>query len=208
MQQARPSAELAATVAQRVMGWAPSEVRRFSTGTTHYVFEARSARGNVVVVRMGRPKQREDMQRGLGLAQRLRALGVPIPDVVAEGLDQPCPWVVMERLPGTDLQYVIGSLSDAQLRAIATKVAEAQRAASRFGSAGRFGYAAEAEAAPHATWSTVLEDNLDRSRRRIASARLFDQNVVEAVADLLKIHRSELDALQATPFLHDTRQRM
>ena len=33
---------------------------------------------------------------------------------------------------------------------------------------------------------------------------MFDQNVVEAVADLLKIHRSELDALQATPFLHDT----
>jgi aminoglycoside phosphotransferase (APT) family kinase protein len=204
MRDARPTAELAASAAKRALGWAPSVVHRFPTGSGHYVFDVRSAGGNAVVVRMGRPEQRDEMQRGLRLLKRLRALGVPAPNVVAEGLEQPCPWVLMERLPGTDLQYVIGSLSDAQLSAIATEVAQAQQAASRFGSVGRFGYASDAEAAPHATWSAVLEENLNRSRRRIASARLFDPHVVEAVVDLLKNHRSELDGFQAVPFLHDT----
>jgi Ser/Thr protein kinase RdoA (MazF antagonist) len=147
------------------------------------------------------------MERGLRLAQRLRSDGVPMPAVIAAGLDQPCPWVVMERLPGTDLAYVMHSLSDEQLRGVATKVAEAQRIAARFGSAGCFGYASEPEATPHATWSSVLEANIDRSQRRIVSAGLFDPNVVDAVAGLVSAYRPSLNALPAVPFLHDTTTR-
>src|SRR4051812_29093264 len=98
-----PTAEMAAAAAERATGWTPAAVHRFPTGAAHYVFEVLSASGASVVVRMGVPRQRESMERGLRLAQRLRRLGVPLPETLAAGLDQPYPFVVMERLAGSDL---------------------------------------------------------------------------------------------------------
>ena len=207
MQERHPTTETAAAAVEHALGWTPSAVRRFSTGAAHYVFEALPAGGNAVVVRMGSPAQREEMQHGLRLVERLRLLGVPLPAVIAHGLDRPLPYVLIERLPGADLGYVMRSLSDEQLGTVAVKIADAQRATSRFGSAGRYGYAAEAELAPHAAWSAVLEANIERSRRRITAAGLFDLACVEAVIDLVKMRRAELDSLPAVPLLHDTTTR-
>jgi aminoglycoside phosphotransferase len=118
-----PSPDVAAVAVQRAMGWQPVAVSRFPTGAAHFVFEARAADGAVVVVRMGRLDRREAMVKGTRLARCLRALGVPLPAILGEDLDQEFPYVVMERLPGTDLAHVIGSLSDPELHGIALRVA-------------------------------------------------------------------------------------
>jgi len=199
-----PTAATAAAAVAHALGWAPLRVRRFPIGVAHYVFEAFPGEGSAVVVRMGDPEQREEMRRGLRLAERLRGLGVPLPNLLGDGLEHPFPFVVIERLPGSDLGAVMGSLSDEQLRGIAATVADAQRAASRFGSADRFGFGPEAEAAPYALWSAVLDASVDRSRQRIRAAGLFDESVVESVVDLVSTHRLELDAFPAIAFLHDT----
>jgi aminoglycoside phosphotransferase (APT) family kinase protein len=202
-----PNAALAAAAAKRTTGRTPIEVRRFPTGVAHYVYEALSEDGGAIVVRMGYPWQRDSLHSGVSLAQKLRPLGVPLPKILADGLDDPCPWVAMERLPGKDLGEAIHSLSASQLQDIARRVADAQRATSRLGSAGQYGYAATAEAAPHSKWSAVLDENIGRARGRIASTGSFELEIVETAASLVKKFRSELDAQPATPFLHDTTTR-
>lgn len=199
-----PTAELAAFAAEMAVKRVPTGMSRFPTGTGHYVFEARFADGPPIVLRMGRAEQREEMARGFALARRVAALGVPLPAHIADGLDQPLPWTAMERLPGTDLGAVIRTLSPSALETIAERVAAAQSAVTRFETAGRYGFAARAEDAPHQRWSDVVEASLARSARRIESAGLFPMEPLDTVARLIERHRHALDAIPATPFLHDT----
>ena len=59
-------------------------------------------------------------------------------------------------------------------------------------------------AGKHDKWSQVLQDNLARSRRRIAAAGLFDLDAVDKVAAMIAAACAELDSLPPIPFLHDT----
>jgi aminoglycoside phosphotransferase (APT) family kinase protein len=195
---------LAKSAASQATGADALAVRRFSGGIDHYVFEATFADRPRLVVRIGRPASRQSMEAGLSLHRRLRAMGAPLPEIVAADLNHAWPHVVMERLAGSDLGGVISALPHASLAPIAAKVAEAQAIAARLPTSGRYGYAAEAEQAPLTSWSQVLDANLARSRSRIAEAGLFDQGPVDTVAALVAAARAELDAMPAVPFLHDT----
>jgi aminoglycoside phosphotransferase len=179
-------------------------VRRFGTGAHHYVFEAIFADRPPVVVRIAAEHSRGAMAGALLLSSLLRPRGVPLPEIIAEGVNERFPHLVMERLPGTDLGNVICGLSDTNLEAIATKVAEAQDITSKTVSGTRYGYSVEPAYAPRERWSQVLLDNLARSRRRIATAKFFDEDVVDAIVDLVAAVSVELDTLPPVAFLHDT----
>jgi aminoglycoside phosphotransferase len=194
----------AGNLAASAVGSRPVEVRRFGTGLHHYVFEACFENRAPVVVRIARQESRSAMVGAYRLWHYLRPLGVPLPQLIAEGLSHPLRHLVLERLPGTDLGNVIRTLSDSRLEAIAMAVARAQRITGNTGSAGRYGYAVDPADAPRERWSLVLQDNLARSQKRIAAAGFFDISAVDAVAALVSSARAELDSLPPVPFLHDT----
>lgn len=199
-----PSVALARHAAKKIMGWMPMKVHRFTVGTAHYVFEVISADQEAAVVRMAETAKRADMRAGAALAARLALLGVPLPEIFGSDFDDPCPYVVMERLPGTDLGQMMARLSLRQLKKIAGQVAVAQRLVSSLGSAGRYGYAVHAEDAPFMSWPLVIEAHVARSRSRIAAAGYFDISIVARLAEIIARWRSPLAAIPATPFLHDT----
>jgi aminoglycoside phosphotransferase (APT) family kinase protein len=202
--QREPSAELAAGIAAQAMGRAPETVRRFPTGARHYVYEATFAGRAPIVVRIGGSTAHAEMAGAVYLSNLLRPRGAPLPAILAEDVRGEFPWMLLERLLGVDLGEAIASFSDAQLDRIAAEVARAQAIAARTGSAGRYGYAARPDEAPHAAWSQVLDAHLERSRRRIVSAGLFDIALAEvARIELAGLH-AEITAVAATPFLHDT----
>jgi aminoglycoside phosphotransferase len=200
-----PSAEMAAAIAGQVTGCLPETVSRFTTGVRHYVYEARFAGRPPVVVRIGSATAHSEIAGAIYLSKLLRPRGVPLPAILAEDVQSGFPWLVLERLPGTDLGAVIGNLTDTQLDRIAARVAQAQSVTSETGSvAGRYGYAVKPDQGPHSTWSQVLEAHLGRSRRRIASAGLFDVAAADIVERELGVMGGEIDAIVSTPFLHDT----
>jgi aminoglycoside phosphotransferase (APT) family kinase protein len=196
--------ELAATIAENVCGERPVSLRRFTTGSRHFVYEATFAGRAPVVVRVGDASAHDEMAGAVHLSKLLRPLGVPLPRLLAEDIAAPLPCIVLERLPGSDLWDSIRTLPDDVLSGIANAVAKAQALVATTPSAGRFGYAAHPAQAPHAAWRQVLEDNLARSRRRIMAAGLFDAGLVERVQALLDARADRLAAIAATPFLHDT----
>ena len=165
-----PSSAVAGELAAAAVGRPPIEVRRFATGAHHYVFEATFADRAPVVVRIAAEHSRAAMAAALGISRRLRPRGVPLPQIIAE-VNHRFSHLVLERLPGSDLGEVIRELSDSNLEIIAAKVAQAQRATSMAVTGARYGYGIEPADAPHHRWSHVLQDNLARSRRRIAAAR-------------------------------------
>jgi Ser/Thr protein kinase RdoA (MazF antagonist) len=199
-----PNSIIARDLAAAAVGRMPIEVRRFSTGSHHYVFEATFEDRMAVVVRIAAEHSRAAMAGALKVSRRLRPEGVPLPEIIAEGVNHRFSHLVLERLRGTDLGMVIGGLSDSNLDLIAIKVAQAQRATSKAASGTRYGYSVEPGDAPHESWSQVLLDNLARSRRRIAAAELFDESVVDAIVKIVFTARAELDALPPVAFMHDT----
>lgn len=204
-QAARPPFEgEALRLAKRHAGRAPAAVRRFTTGATHFVYEALFSDLPALVVRITRPEWRATCRDAARLSRRLRPLGVPLPALLEDGSDAPVPYLVLERLEGTDLWAVINGLPHAALRDIAGRIAEAQAIVAATDSAGRYGYAAEPSQAPHGCWSAVVEANVQRSRERIAAAGLVDPAIVERLARLVAAARGGLDAVPSRPFLHDT----
>jgi aminoglycoside phosphotransferase len=199
-----PYTAIAGDLAAAAVGHPPTEVRRFSTGSHHYVFEVAFEDRAPVVVRIAAEHYRSVMAGALKISRLLRPQGVPLPEIIAEGVNHQFSHLVLERLPGTDLGQVIQGLSDSDLEAIATKVAQAQKITSKVVSARRYGYSIEPANAPHERWSHVLLENLTRSRVRITAAKLFDGDVVDTIAKMVLAASAELDALPSIPFLHDT----
>jgi aminoglycoside phosphotransferase len=199
-----PSAELAIRIATEVTGHTPTRTRRFTTGARHFVFEVQFADPPPIVVRIGSQAAQAEMVGAVHLSGLLKPLGVPLPAILAEDVRAELPWLALERLPGTDLGAVIATLSDEQLEQIAAEVASVQAITGKTGSAGRYGYAAVPQQAPYAAWTQVLEANLDRSRKRIAAAGLFDVALVDSVQAVLRANCHQIDQIEPTPFLHDT----
>jgi Ser/Thr protein kinase RdoA (MazF antagonist) len=200
-----PNSAIAGDLAATAVGCRPTEVRRFDAGLRHYVFEATFENRAPVVVRIAADHSRSAMAAALELSRLLRPRGVPLPEVIAEGLTNRFSHLVLERLPGTDLGDVIRELSDSSLEVIAANVARAQRVTANTASARRYGYGVNPKDPPHESWSQVLRENLARSRKRIAAAKLFGQDAVDTVTKLVSDARAELDVLlPPIPFLHDT----
>ena len=198
-----PSEGAAEAAVRATLGWSAPNARRFTTGLAFYVYEVRQG-ANSVVVRMGLPAQSGTMTESLTLWRRLAPLGVPLPQIIADGTAQPLPLVIMSRLPGTDLGHVVHTLSSGALTGIAHAVADAQLATISLGPGTSYGFAARPEAAPHASWSAVVAAGINRSMRRIAANGLFPVEIASPVLERFAVHRPALDAMPPTPFLHDT----
>jgi len=199
-----PDAALAGALAAGATGHAATSVRRFTTGSQHYVFEVELEGGTPVVVRASLPRDRRLAAGSVKLSRLLRPLGVPLPAILADDLTAPMPYVIFERLPGTDLGHIIGTLTRPQLEAIATNVARAQTIVAQLPSAGRYGYAVDAADAPRSRWSDILDDSIAKSRGRIAAVGYYSLEPVAAAEAVLQGLRREADAQPATPYLHDT----
>src|SRR5690349_12104943 len=106
-----PTVQTVAAVAAKAIGQPPIAVRRFAGGAQHFVFEAIFAHAAPVVVRFAASNDRAAVNGAGALLRRLRSVGVPVPRVIADGLEDQHPYLVLERLPGTDLGNVVYALS-------------------------------------------------------------------------------------------------
>jgi aminoglycoside phosphotransferase len=200
-----PDAALARSLAKMVIGHEPVSVSRFTTGFHHHVFEVCFFSRAPVVVRLATPENRAAMIGAHEISQRLRPLGVPLPEILAADLDAAFPYLILERFPGTDLIGVVHRLSDAGKRAISSKVVEAQKVVSTHCAiSGRYGHAVYADDAPYESWSESLIAKLEMARKALQAGGLFDPRYAETIANLISAHRNTLDNLPASPFLHDT----
>jgi hypothetical protein len=199
-----PDAVVVARIVQSALGLHATDVRRFPTGGSRYVFECLHP-GGAVVARLGRVG--EPLHSAVGWHRRLEEVGVQIPKLLAHG-DEPFPHLLLTRLPGSDLGDVVGSLSKNELAAIAAGVADAQRRVATLPPLAGYGYAQSYDDVTLApSWSGVLDRLLERTRDRVTETRAFDPTLIDLVATAIERRRPELDGIAPTPFLDDTTTR-
>jgi aminoglycoside phosphotransferase (APT) family kinase protein len=200
-----PTEDDAARIARSFASELTRRVTRFPTGLAHYVFDVVLESGRGMVVRIGLPSARGAFEGAEYWSRTLRPLGVPLPALLQAGDHAGMPYVILERLPGTDLALVYRTLTTQQKRTLAERIVGIQRAVGTLREGSGFGYVARQSGPfPHSTWLGVVQSSLDRSRRRIARAGVFDPGVVVRVERALAAHTSYLNAVRPRPFLDDT----
>lgn len=198
-----PTEKIASEIVRKHFGQSPASVTRFTTGNHHYVYECTLPDGSSVVARLTRASQRHHMAGALHWNLKFAELDVPVAKILYHDISSETPYLVMERLPGRDIGYVLKQLSVEQMDVIAKELMRVQKLVGSMFVASRFGYAIEPAAAPFDSWSEVLRASLKRSRSRIESSALMDITFVDATEKLLDEMKSELDRQAAVPFLHD-----
>jgi Ser/Thr protein kinase RdoA (MazF antagonist) len=163
------------------------------------------ADGEEIVVRLSRPDNRAVICGAVAMSQLLRPLGVPLPGLIAHELDSHFPCMILERMPGEDLGNRIKAAPSASWSHIANKLVAAQSkvAAISFRGAPRFGYATERASAPFSTWGEMVADSIATADKMMRDSGLVISGAeqVSVAAERLK---QRLDAIPATPYLHDT----
>jgi aminoglycoside phosphotransferase (APT) family kinase protein len=198
-----PTEQTAVQIVRDALGWSDVNVRRFTTGLAFFVYDVWTDQHSAVV-RIGRWTQATALADSLALWRRLAPLGVPLPQILVDGTAAEMPFVIVSRLPGTDLGHVIATLPPGKLVTIAHAVADAQLATARLGPGTGFGFAAREDLAPHSSWGDVVAASVNRSVQRITANKLFPPAIAQGVLRSLALHRSALATMPPTPFLHDT----
>jgi aminoglycoside phosphotransferase (APT) family kinase protein len=189
-------------------GRAVRSIRRFPSGLAHYVYDARTADDQAIVIRLTRSSASADFVGAVYWHERLAPLGVPLPYILfadTEGSAFGFPALILERLPGIDLGEAYPRLTEDERRAIAGRIAQIQRRVGTLPLGSGFGYAHSYEDPSLApSWVAVLEAHLQRSRERLAQAVVVAPAVVDRVAEAVERQRAYLARIEPVPFLHDT----
>ena len=198
-----PTEKDALSIARDLTGEMPASIERFSTGNGHWVYDVRSADGSAMVVRMGAASQREDFLGAIHWSRTLRPLGVPLPELIAAGDHRGLPYVVLERLPGRDLEQVYSSLSVTERQVIAEAVCDIQRRVGTMPSGTGYGFLRLPGDPGRPSWSAVVEASLARSRARMEAAGLMSLRSVDLVSEWAGRFAGYFSRVRATPFLDD-----
>jgi aminoglycoside phosphotransferase len=196
-----PDEFLAAAIAESALGGAAAGVRRFEGSARHFVFDVLLTDGRRAVVRLGQPEHRSAIRDAAFWSDRLRPLGVPVPKILARDLASEFPSLILERLDGEPLLSLVDRLKAPHLGLIAGTLAQMQHKVATLESAGRFGWASAAEAAPYVRWSDVLAQELAEARQAVQAAGLMDAAIVDAVERRFARHAAALDRMPAVAFM-------
>ena len=184
-----------------------SSVTRFPTGLCHYVYEIRTATGQAYVVRIASAATRQDLVGGLYWHPRLKAIGVPVPALYASSLGDPYPYMLIERLPGSDLGQVYAGLSASAKRVLARRMAEVQKMVGSLPMSRMFGFAhsyEQANATGKRSWAEVVATNIARSEERIRRVGRIAPCYVETTRTVVSEYEPYLQHVEPVPFLDDT----
>ncbi|HEX3722614.1 MAG TPA: aminoglycoside phosphotransferase family protein [Nitrolancea sp.] len=203
-----PTEHDAVRIASEFTGSTVVSIRRFSTGLAHYVYDVLVDDGRAVVVRLTRPEWKDAFAGAVYWSDRLRPLGVPLPEMIfadTTGEAHGFPVLILERLPGVDLGDAYPALTAEQKRHIAEQVVGVQRLAATLPPGNGFGYAhSYDDPALKPNWKDVLDAHLERSRRQIRAVEIVDEVVVERVQHEVDARRAYFERVEPVCFLDDT----
>lgn len=182
-----------------------TSIERFPTGLAHFVYDIKTRGGLNVVARLTKPENRESLEAGLYWYNLLEPKGIPLPKIYKHNTkDAKFPYIIMERLAGTDLGNVYPTLSDIDKKTIAQDIASIQVSVASLPKAKGFGFAKSYESELLPQWTDVIKQLLERSRNRIKKAGLVDSTHVDRVEEKIPNYTDYFSKVEPECFLDDT----
>jgi aminoglycoside phosphotransferase len=204
---AQPTEQHAREIVRQALGEEPISTCRFPTGLCHHVYDVVTASKRKVVVRIAQPSNHAYLEGAVYWSSLLRPKGVRLPEIIHYCLDDArtrFPYMILERLDGTDLGCVYPNLSRREKAAIVADVVNAQRIVAALPEGDRFGHAAAYDTIPYNTWSAMIEASLARSESWISAAGVVDPAIAERVRSAANSFAHYFESVRPIPFLDDT----
>ncbi|MBN9392433.1 MAG: phosphotransferase [Chloroflexi bacterium] len=202
-----PFEEVARQVVEEFTGQPVSSIRRFKTGLAHYVYDVRCEDGHAIVARLAQPGHENSLAGGVFWSERLRPLGVPLPELLGYDLTRrkfECGYMLLERLPGRDLGLVYPGLTVDQKHTLAREIARIQGIVNTLPLGPGYGYATGYDAALKTSWTEVVYGELGKHCDHIRQAGVFSPEVVDRIERTLSRFDGYFQGIAPVPFLDDT----
>ena len=179
-------------------------IARFRTGLHNWVYDVLTEAGQALVVRIASSPNRPYLAGAVYWHGQLSALDIPLPTMLHAVVDHDPPYLILERLPGTDLADEYAALSPAQRSAIAARIAALQGRVAQLPLAAGFGYAFRYADALLPRWEDVLEAAYSRACDWLAGGPFAGSRWPRRVVQALQRHAGHFPDVRPRAFLHDT----
>lgn len=192
-----------ALIVEREFGERPEHVRRMTAGSANEVYAVRVADRDLIVRLNEDPDCMRGAERHIAL---FRSLGISVPQIVAADASKllvPYAYQVQTKLDGCDLEEVIKSLSEAQLKAIACEIAAISRKLRPLPTNGRFGWFGGAKQAAFPTWLDLLHDMRTQIAKRSRSTGAISDRHLLTFDALLDRHSGYFAQVRSTFYFDD-----
>ena len=190
-----------------VMDFAREPVRsivRFPQGLHHHVYDVTCDGGRTLVVRLTDPDEARYFEAARRWNDLLAPLGVPLPRILAAGVRERHPFMVLERLPGRDISEVYETLGVDQKRELAAAMAGVQDRVGRLPDGSGYGDALSYEGPfSGASWAGAIDGSIARSRARIGRESSPPAGLVELVEAGAAALAPYFAAVRPRPYLDD-----
>jgi hypothetical protein len=203
-----PTEQDAVYILEKAIDEKAVRVKRFPTGSQHYVYDVLTESGKQLAVRIGVEESRGHIAGAVYWHEVLEKKGLPLPKFLFSEVKNNLfefPVVIMERLQGKDLGVIYKELSQGQKRKLALEISNIQKVVGTLPQAIGFGYARSFEDKTlKSSWLKLIENQLQRTKKRIVESGIFSLDYLNKVYELVADNKKYILEIKPVAFLDDT----
>jgi len=183
------------------------EIYRYTTGYGHLVFQVITEKDDNFIVRITPPENLRLYQGACFWLQQLKQLNLPIPNIIANGKYQKYHYMILNYIPGTDLNHIYPNLTDEEKREITQNIVKIQSTIEKtIPQAPKIGeYTTDIDANEiYLNWTARIENFTDFCIKFMQESKLFNLKV--HCNDVHKLYITFIpyfDKIEPKPFLDD-----
>lgn len=207
MGSAVPSKEDVQKITEKSLCKSVQKIERFNTGNHHFVYDVILEGGEKVVARIAAAKEKKALEGALFWSEFLKPKNVPLPEILYSDLS--CkkftyPFVILQRLPGTDLGHIYNDLSVSQRKKIVLNLIDIQDCLADMPLGKGFGYVDVLNGVfPFESWESLIHSSIMRTEDRIAQDNYFGIKNIKVLRNMMQNFSNYLSAVEPAAFLHD-----
>jgi aminoglycoside phosphotransferase (APT) family kinase protein len=183
---------------EKHFGIAPSNLTRMTFGhSSSAMYEITLETRQVMLKINNNPDVLMHLEHNL---KTLQALGLPVSklllsDVTCQHVD--AAFVVLEKIPGTDLRYELPSMTQAQMTVLAKQIVDFERRANTLPLGQGFGWVALGQVALFTSWDEVVQRDLEPGRK------VLEFELLKKILSIAKAFAPYFAEVQPICFLDD-----
>lgn len=162
----------------------PVQIERMKTGIDNEVYSVKVGTSDYIF----RLNKKESI-RGSGFYIPIfKSKGIKVPDIIAEDYSKetiPYNYQILAKLKGADIDQVINSLSDEELKDIANEIATIVKKLITLPTNNKFGYAGIGREKFRLTWTEVMEEMLRTIKDRTAKTGTVKSEYIDVFQKVL-----------------------
>lgn len=194
---------LVSKVVQKHFNQSPAKIERKIIGTANEVYGVVLSDKEIIV----RLSQSDKFLFGShNHIPILKKLGIKVPDILAEDYSKTFiayNYQIQSKIEGRDLQMVIDSLTDEQLKAIAKEIAVIFRKIETIPADGKFGYIYAHKDDLVDTWTQRIQQEVDRAIKRGRKTGVLESWLEELLHKLFYDYKAYFDAVKSETYFDD-----